>query len=192
MTTGSRSSKPSSRCFASENSDWKIVADASAALISAIRASVPSSNPRYAPIGPSTRCTMRAPRRAKRRSRRKSKLNELKRHTGVPPEIVPTSTSSPRLSSSRTSARRNWCPPPAGDGANSWKSARSARPPRVARVRPRCGQRRPMACAVRRAGARDVLRMHGRTLTARVAAPGTPACAPAAAAASTSLQSRST
>ena len=107
MTTGSRSSKPSSRCFASENSDWKIVADASAALTSAIRASVPSSNPRYAPIGPSTRCTIRAPRRAKRRRRRKSKLNELKRHTGVPPEIVPTSTSSPRRSSSRTSARRN-------------------------------------------------------------------------------------
>ena len=61
MTAGSRSSKPSSRCFASENSDWKIVADASAALTSAIRASVPSSNPRYAPIGPSTRCTIRAP-----------------------------------------------------------------------------------------------------------------------------------
>ena len=45
-----------------QNSDWKIVLDASAALISAIRTSVPSSNPRYAPTGPSTRCTIRAPR----------------------------------------------------------------------------------------------------------------------------------
>ena len=37
------------------------------------------------------------------------------------------STASPRLSSSRTSARRNWCPPPAGGGSKSWNSARSAR-----------------------------------------------------------------
>jgi hypothetical protein len=46
ITTGSRRSSPSSRCFSSENRDWKTVAAASSALTSAIRSSVPSSNPR--------------------------------------------------------------------------------------------------------------------------------------------------
>ena len=46
ITTGSRSSNPSSTCFSSEKRDWRIVAAASSALISAIRSSVPSSKPR--------------------------------------------------------------------------------------------------------------------------------------------------
>ena len=46
---------------------------------------------------------------------------------GVAPDIRFTSTSSPRRSSSPLSASRNWFPPPYGGGANSWKSAMSAR-----------------------------------------------------------------
>ena len=47
---------------------------------------------------------------------------------GAAGDRVRARPSSPRRSSSATSARRNWCPPPVGGGANSWKSARSAAP----------------------------------------------------------------
>src|SRR5919106_1066401 len=89
-----------------------------------MRTSLPSSKPRYTPIGPSTRCTIRHPTRAK------SKLKELNRHAGVEEESRLCSTASPRPVSSRVSARRNWWPPPDGGGASSCKRARSARPRR--------------------------------------------------------------
>ena len=132
---GSTSSIPSARCASRLYRDCTIVASASSRLISAIRASVPSSKPRYVAIGPSTRWTKRTSSRAKRRSRRKSKLKELKRQALVPAESLFTSTVRPRRSSSDTSARRNWCPPPVGGGANSWKSATSAAPRREKRTR---------------------------------------------------------
>ena len=130
MTTGSRSSMPSSACFARLYRDCSTVASASSALIDWIRRSVPSSKPRYAPIGPSTRWTILHSPRAKRRSRAKSKLNELNRHACVPPEMRSCSTARPRPCSSPTSARRNWCPPPAGAGSKSWNTAMSADPRR--------------------------------------------------------------
>src|SRR5712691_6804496 len=118
-----------------------MVASARSRLTAAIRRSVPSSKPRYTPIGPSTRCTMRTLSRTKRRRRAKSKLKELKRQAGVPPESRFTSTTRPRPSSARTSASRNWFPPPYGGGLKSWKMARSVAPRRVrshsASVRPR-------------------------------------------------------
>ena len=86
------------------------MASASSLLSSKMCLSVPSSKPRYTPIGPSTRCTIRQPWRANRRRRRSSKLNELKRQTGVPPEMRFTSTSSPRRCSSPTRPRETGFP----------------------------------------------------------------------------------
>src|SRR5438105_7555 len=68
---------------------------------------------------------MRTSGRAARRSRSKSKLNELKRQARAPGGSRFRATRSPRRSSSPTSARRNWLPPPVGAGRNSWKTARS-------------------------------------------------------------------
>ncbi len=133
ITTGSASAMPRRRCASRLKRDWHTVACASSAFIAAIRASVPSSYPRYVPIGPSTRWTRRTSSRTKRRSRARSKLNELKRHACVPPEIRFSSTVRPRCRSSPSSARRNWLPPPDGGGAWAWKIATSARPERAAR-----------------------------------------------------------
>src|SRR2546421_8166591 len=113
-------------------------------------------------MGPSTRCTMRAPSRAKRRNRSTSNVNELKREAGVPPESRFVAAVSPSRTSSPTRASRNWLPPPQGGVLNSLKTARSARRLRErsqsASVRPRRTSERsgrPAATSGRRV--RDLL-----------------------------------
>ena len=66
------------------------------------RRSVPSSKPRYTPIGPSTRCTMRQSERAKRRSRcgvEVERVEETGRRLGGDPVQLDLE---PRCSSSAT------------------------------------------------------------------------------------------
>ena len=73
--------------------------------------------------------------------------------------------SSPRDPSSRASARRNWCPPPDGEGASSWKSARSARPRREAAQSASIRARRASSRPARRAARGTVRSSTAETVT---------------------------
>ena len=130
ITTGLRGSSPSSRCFSRLYRDWRIVASASSvelhhetvgAVVEApVRADRPVDPMDHPDVGPGE-----PPQPGRLEVERVVEAGRRAARDPVQLDLEPTP-----LRARRASARRNWCPPPAGGGANSWNSARSARPSR--------------------------------------------------------------
>ena len=107
------------------------------------------------------------PRRANRRSRAEVEVERVEEARRRPAgEAVRARPSSPRPSSSRTSARRNWCPPPEGGGAKLVEEREVGASAPRARAQSSLGADPPTDGLPRPARrARDGPRLHDDTLT---------------------------